>query len=59
LADWLFNHDLDEPAKGLTAAVLSIINDPGAARKKVAAARQFVAERHAAMMAELKKHLPG
>lgn len=57
LGDWLFDHDRDEPAKGLTAAVLAIVNDPEAARAKVLKARDFVRNRQKEMVTELTTQL--
>ncbi|WP_425617890.1 polysaccharide pyruvyl transferase family protein [Anatilimnocola sp. NA78] len=57
LKEWLFDHDLDEAHKGLTAAVLAIAKDPAAAKAKVAKAHAFVQERQRAMCETLKKSL--
>jgi polysaccharide pyruvyl transferase WcaK-like protein len=57
LGEWLFDHDLDEPAKGLTAAVLSIAKDPKSAQAKVEKARKLVQERQRVMCETLKKSL--
>ena len=57
LGGWLFDHDKDEPARGLTPAVLAIANDPAAARAKVEKAREFVQGRQREMMSELRKNL--
>jgi hypothetical protein len=59
LADWLFDHDRDEPAKGLTPAVLAIINDPDAARAKALKAKAVADDRMARMMGVLKAELAG
>jgi hypothetical protein len=59
LGEWLFDHDKDEPAKGLKDAVLAIAKDPAAAKAKAAKAREFVEGRFAAMMGTLKQNLPG
>jgi polysaccharide pyruvyl transferase WcaK-like protein len=53
LGDWLFDHDQDEPAKSLTAAVLAIAQDPAAAQAKVFKARQLVRDRQKEMTAVL------
>ena len=58
LGEWLFDADLDEPAKGLGPAVLAIAQDSAAAQAKVAKARQFVAERQQAMMKTLAASFP-
>jgi len=34
LSEWLFGHDLDEAEKGLTPAVLAIVNDQATAKAK-------------------------
>jgi hypothetical protein len=57
LGEWLFDHDREEPAKGLTAAVLAIADDPAAARVKVGKAREIVQARHREMMNALRKDL--
>ena len=57
LGDWLFDHDQDEPARGLTPAVLAIVNDPAAARAKMARAREFVQKRQREMMSTLRENL--
>ncbi len=57
LGEWLFDHDKDEPAQGLAPAVLAIVNDPAAARAKVAMAREIVRERQGEMMNALRKTL--
>ena len=54
LGEWLFDHDKDEPVKGLTPAVLAIANDPAAARAKVAKAREIVLARQRVMMKSLR-----
>jgi hypothetical protein len=57
LADWLF--DMDEPADvaRLVPTVLSLANDPAAARTKAAKARQFVEQRQRETMAVVKRNL--
>ena len=57
LGEWLFDHDKDEPAKGLTPAVLAIVNDPAGALAKVEKARAIVNERQRGMMSTLRKNL--
>ncbi len=57
LGDWLFDHDHDEPARGLTPAVLALAKDPAAAKAKAVKAREFVQERQRAMMAAVWESL--
>jgi len=57
LGEWLFDHDKDEPAKGLTAAVLNIAKNPNEAKAKVAKAQAFVQERQKVMCETLGKAL--
>lgn len=57
LNDWLFDHDKDEAAKGLPAAVLAIAKNPEAAKAKAAKARDLVRARQKAMMDELRRAL--
>jgi len=57
LPEWLFDHDKDEPEKGLTAAVLAIARDPDAARAKALRAKAFVDARMKHMMDVLRSAL--
>ncbi len=57
LDDWLFDHDQDEPARGLVPAVLSLFNDPAGAKAKVAQAHAVVQQRQLAMADQLRKSL--
>jgi polysaccharide pyruvyl transferase WcaK-like protein len=57
LGEWLFDHDRDEPAKGLTAAVLSMAKEPAAAKAKVAKAQALVQDRQRFMCETLKAQL--
>ena len=57
LSDWLFDHDLDEPARGLTPAVLAIVKDPDAARAKALRAKAVADDRMKRMMDVLKVEL--
>jgi hypothetical protein len=59
LGDWLFDMDDANDVGNITKAVLSIANDPAAARVKAAKARQFVLKRQRETMAVLKKTLEG
>ncbi|MBE0542530.1 MAG: polysaccharide pyruvyl transferase family protein [Verrucomicrobia bacterium] len=56
LGDWLFDFDVEEEIKRLVPAVLKMVNDPAAAKAKVAKARAFVEQRQRETMAELRKH---
>ncbi len=53
LGDWLFDHDKDEPAKGLVAAVLAMAKDPAAAKAKAAKGLEVVQQRQAVMVKAL------
>jgi hypothetical protein len=57
LGEWLFDHDRDEPAQGLTAAVLAIVRDPVAAQAKAARARTLANDRMRRMMDALRAEL--
>ncbi len=54
LSEWLFNHDLDEPAKDLIPAVLAIANDQPAARAKAAKGKAVADARMKRMMEVLR-----
>lgn len=51
LGDWLFDFDKEEEKARLVPAVLAMVQDPAAARAKVAAARAVVEKRQAETMA--------
>ena len=51
LGAWLFDFDREEEMKRLAPAVLSLLDDPAAAKAKVAAARDFVRRRQRETMA--------
>lgn len=57
LGDWLFDFDVEEEIKRLVPAVLKMVNDPAAAKAKVAKARTFVERRQRQTMAVLQKQL--
>lgn len=57
LGDWLFDFDVEEGIKRLVPAVLKMVNDPAAAKAKVAKARAFVEQRQRETMAVLQKQL--
>lgn len=57
LGDWLFDFDQEQDLKRLTPAVLAMVQNPDAARDKVAKARSFVEQRQRESMAVLKQHL--
>lgn len=59
LSDWLFNHDLDEPATKLTPAVLAIANVQKAARAKAAAGKAVADTRMKRMMDVLRESVEG
>lgn len=59
LGDWLFDFDQPEEVARLTPTVLSLINNPEDARRRVAAAQQVVTERQRLTMAQVQKSLPG
>lgn len=58
LGDWLFDFDREEEIKRLTPALLAMVQDPAAAKEKVAKARAFVEQRQRESMAILKQNLP-
>lgn len=55
LGEWLFNWDVPSDLAKLNETVLSLIREPDKARDKAAAARQRVADLHAASMAVVGK----
>lgn len=55
LGDWLFNWDVPSEMGKLNETVLSLIREPEKARDKAAAARQRVADLHAASMVVVGK----
>ncbi len=57
LADWLFDHDLDEPAEKLTPAVLAIVRDQRTAKTKTLEAKAIADERMKRMMDVLRDSL--
>jgi polysaccharide pyruvyl transferase WcaK-like protein len=57
LADWLFDFDNDDDVKRLPATVLAMAQDPAAAQRKAAAAREFVQQRQRETMQVLKEQL--
>jgi len=59
LSDWLFNHDLDEPATKLTPAVLAIARDQKAARAKAAEGKAVADARMKRMMEVLRESVEG
>ena len=59
LPEWLFNHDLDEPEKGLTPAVLAIANDQETARAKAAEGKAVADDRMKRMMDVLRETVEG
>lgn len=57
LSEWLFDHDLDEPEKSLTPAVLAIATDQPTARAKAAKGKAVADERMKRMMDVLRAEL--
>lgn len=57
LEDWLFDLDREEDVARVAPAVLALAKNPGAARKKAAAARGRVMRRFQETMGVLKKEL--
>jgi len=57
LGGWLFNHDLDEPARDLTPAVLAIAREPQTARAITLKAKALVDQRMKHMMDALRTEL--
>tara|TARA_R110002096_G_scaffold19639_4_gene65360 strand:- start:193 stop:1422 length:1230 start_codon:yes stop_codon:yes gene_type:complete len=59
LSEWLFDHDFDEAEKGLTPAVLAIVNDQETARAKAAEGKAVADERMKRMMEVLRETVEG
>lgn len=59
LAEWLFDHDFDEAEKGLTPAVLAIVNDQATAKEKALKAKAVADDRMKRMMDVLRAELEG
>lgn len=57
LSEWLFDHDFDEAAKGLTPAVLAIVNDQPTAKAKALKGKAVADERMKRMMDVLRAEL--
>ena len=57
LSEWLFDHDHDEAEKGLTPAVLAIVNDPSTAKAKALKAKGVADARMKRMMDVLRAEL--
>nr|WP_198141320.1 polysaccharide pyruvyl transferase family protein [Verrucomicrobium spinosum] len=57
LSEWLFDHDFDEAEKGLTPAVLAIVNDPAAAKAKALKGKAVADDRMKRMMDVLRASL--
>jgi polysaccharide pyruvyl transferase WcaK-like protein len=57
LGEWLFDHDFDEAEKGLTPAVLAIVNDPKTAKAKALKAKGVADARMKRMMDVLRAEL--
>ncbi len=57
LSEWLFDHDFDEAEKGLTPAVLAIVNDPETAKVKALKAKAVADDRMKRMMDVLRAEL--
>lgn len=57
LSEWLFDHDFDEAEKGLTPAVLAIVNDQATAKAKALKAKAVADDRMKRMMEVLRKEL--
>jgi hypothetical protein len=57
LGDWLFDLDSEADAERYPKTVLTLVQDPEGAKKKVIAARKIVEERQQATMALLAKCL--
>lgn len=56
LGDWLFDFDIEEETKRLSATVLALATDFNAAKAKTEIARQFVLKRQQETMAVLNGH---
>lgn len=59
LGEWLFDHDFDEAQKGLTPAVLAIVNDQAAAKAKALKGKVVADDRMKRMMDVLRAELEG
>jgi polysaccharide pyruvyl transferase WcaK-like protein len=57
LSEWLFDHDFDEAEKGLTPAVLAIVNDPATAKAKALQGKAVADARMKRMMDALRAEL--
>ncbi len=57
LSEWLFDHDFDEAEKGLTPAVLAIVNDQPTAKTKALKGKAVADERMKRMMDVLRAEL--
>ncbi len=57
LSEWLFDHDFDEAEKGLTPAVLAIVNDPATAKAKALKGKAVADDRMKRMMDVLRAEL--
>lgn len=57
LGEWLFDHDFDEAEKGLTPAVLAIVNDQATARAKALKGKAVADARMKRMMDVLRAEL--
>jgi polysaccharide pyruvyl transferase WcaK-like protein len=59
LSEWLFDHDLGEPAAKLTPAILAILRDRAAAKAKTLKAKAIADEKMGRMMDVLRDSLGG
>jgi polysaccharide pyruvyl transferase WcaK-like protein len=57
LHDWLFDMDRPEEVKRIVPTVLSLVNDPTAAKEKAARARQLVQQMQSDMVGRVRKEL--
>ena len=57
LDDWLFDMDQPDQVAQLSSTVLSLIQDPAAAKARVASAQAFVEQRQQAMVGQLRQSL--
>ena len=57
LGDWLFDMDVDDEVARLVPTVLSLAQDPQAAKAKAAKALEFVKQRQVAVMSEVRKSI--
>lgn len=55
LGEWLFDFDNEEEVKGFVPAVLEMVKNPDAAKRKAAEAKKFVTERLALTMKEVER----